>query len=195
MKMLLKVGGHSLFSVEGIRALSSSKFNYWAGYVANITLVLWLLSHAFFGPYSILNGQQWLKFSLLGLGLWSFFEYVLHRYLYHEIPGPLTIGHDLHHQEPRALLGIPWYLTAVVLVGIYYLLTTLLPKAQLGIVMGFCWLGYIGYCLMHHAIHHWNFKNQWFRGLRSHHLKHHHFHNSNWGITTVFWDRIFRTKS
>jgi dihydroceramide fatty acyl 2-hydroxylase len=179
-----------------IRKASSSVFNYWFGYVANISLVLWLTSRAFEGSSSKLSLGAWAICISSGLLLWTLAEYFLHKWLYHEIQSPVKIGHDLHHDEPRALMGVPWYLTAIVLVGIYYGFASMFDPAKTGVVMAFTWLGYIGYCFVHHSTHHFNFKNSYFQMLRKHHLIHHHSKEGvNWGITSDIWDRVFKTKA
>jgi sterol desaturase/sphingolipid hydroxylase (fatty acid hydroxylase superfamily) len=174
--------------------LSSSVFNYWFGYVSNVTLVIWLASRAVTGGVSQLSAMGWVASIAGGLFLWTLSEYFLHKWLYHDIGSPIRDGHTMHHDEPHALLGVPWYLTLVVIVGVYYGLARFMNPAATGVVMASLWLGYIGYCAMHHLIHHSRMTNAWFMNLRRHHLLHHAKNNVNWGITTDFWDKVFRTK-
>ena len=180
---------------DAIRRLSSSVFNYWFGYVSNILLVTWLASRAFSGGASLLSATQWAGTIVSGWLLWTLLEYFLHKWLYHDIGSPIRDGHTIHHDEPQALLGVPWYFTAVVIVAAYYGLSYITNPAITGAVMAFTWLGYIGYCAMHHALHHARWINRWFMNLRRHHLLHHAKDNVNWGITTDLWDRVFRTKA
>lgn len=187
--------GASNSNRDTIRRLSSSVFNYWFGYVSNITLVTWLASRAFTGGASKLSAAQWASTIVGGLLLWTLLEYFLHKWLYHDIESPIRDGHFIHHDEPMALLGVPWYLTVVVIVAVYYGLSYIANPAITGAVMAFTWLGYIGYCAMHHALHHARWNNRWFMNLRRHHLLHHAKDNVNWGITTNLWDRVFRTKA
>ena len=182
-------------STNFIKKASSSHFNYWAGYVANFSLVGWLASQAFHAGNSALSLWQWLYLIAVGFLVWTYLEYVLHRYAYHEWPSPLSVGHDLHHDQPKALLGVPWYLTTVVIVGIFYGLASVFNPAKTGVVMASVWLGYIGYCALHHSVHHFDFKNPLFRKLRRHHLIHHAKHTRNWGITTTLWDRVLDTNA
>jgi sterol desaturase/sphingolipid hydroxylase (fatty acid hydroxylase superfamily) len=174
--------------------LSSSVFNYWFGYVSNLLVVTWLISRAFTPGVARLSPLGWVAAAGGGLLLWTLMEYFLHKWLYHDIESPIRDGHTLHHEEPHALLGVPWYFTAVVIVGVYYGLAKILDPASTAVVMAFTWLGYIGYCAMHHMIHHSRMTNAWFMNLRRHHLLHHAKNNVNWGITTDFWDKVFRTK-
>lgn len=185
--------GTTTSSRSFIHRLSSSVFNYWFGYVSNILLVIWLGSRAVVGGAS-LSAAGWVAGIVGGLLLWTLLEYFLHKWLYHDIESPLREGHVLHHDAPTALLGVPWWLTAVVVVAVFYGLATFLDPAATGVVMAATWLGYIGYCAIHHLIHHARWTNRWFVDLRRHHLLHHAKDNVNWGITTDLWDRVFRTK-
>ena len=62
-----------------IRKASSSVFNYWFGYVANLSLVVWLSSRAFENGESSLSLRQWATYIMAGLFLWTFCEYFLHK--------------------------------------------------------------------------------------------------------------------
>ena len=68
---------------ELIRKLGSSTFNYWFGYVANLSLVVWLVSHAFSGGRALLGPGELLAYAATGLLAWTLAEYLLHRYIYH----------------------------------------------------------------------------------------------------------------
>jgi sterol desaturase/sphingolipid hydroxylase (fatty acid hydroxylase superfamily) len=176
-----------------IRRLGSSTFNYWFGYVANVSLVVWLVSHAFSGGRALLPPLPFAAFAAVGLLSWTLTEFLLHRYVYHLWPSFLTEGHALHHKNPRALIGVPWYLTTIAIVLAYELLAIPLRPSSTGVVMGFNWLGYILYCVAHHGSHHWAFKNRWLKKMKRHHLLHHAHPEYNWGFTTPLWDRLFRT--
>ena len=178
---------------ELIRKLGSSKFNYWFGYVANISLVIWLCAHAFRGGHSLLSPGQWIFWSAVGFLSWTLSEFLLHRYVYHLWPTFLSEGHALHHRSPRALIGVPWYLTTIALVAIFELLCLVTRPHVTGVVMGFNWLGYILYCVAHHGSHHWSFRWGWFRRMKRHHLIHHAHPEYNWGFTTPIWDHVFAT--
>jgi sterol desaturase/sphingolipid hydroxylase (fatty acid hydroxylase superfamily) len=178
---------------ELIRKLGSSTFNYWFGYVANVALVIWLVSHAFTHGHALLGSGTFAAFALTGLLSWTLAEYVLHRYVYHLWTSFLTEGHALHHEKPRALIGVPWYLTTIALVLLFELVAVPLRSSATGVVMGFAWLGYILYCVAHHGSHHWTFKSGWLKRMKRHHLLHHGHPDFNWGFTTTLWDHVFGT--
>lgn len=179
-------------SIERVRAMGSSRFNYWFGYVANISLVLWLSGLGIVGPHA---KSPVIAVGLLAVGLflWTFLEYVLHRYVYHEVHSFLSVGHGLHHDEPKELIGVPWYLTSAIIVALHWALAKAFDPGALGLVMGGAWLGYVGYCLLHHGSHHWRFERSYLRAMKRHHQLHHAFPESNWGFTTSLWDRLFGT--
>jgi cyclopropane-fatty-acyl-phospholipid synthase len=181
---------------ELIRRLGSSTFNYWFGYVANLTLVGWLVSHAVAGGPARLPGLALCALAAIGLCSWTLSEFLLHRYAYHLVPSFLSQGHALHHRDPRALIGVPWYLTTVAVVALYELLALAAPHhaAGTGVVLGFNWLGYVFYCLSHHASHHWTLRRGWLLKMKRHHLIHHAHPEHNWGFTTPLWDHVFGTR-
>lgn len=176
-----------------VKRLGSSRFNYWFGYVANLTLTVWLASHGFASGRSLLSPLAWAGWAAFGLASWTLCEYVLHRYVYHVWSSFLSTGHDLHHQAPRELIGVPWYLTAAIIVVLYQGLAHVFSPAPLGVAMAFTWLGYIAYCIAHHGSHHWSLKLPWLRQMKKHHQLHHAYPEYNWGFTTSFWDMVFGT--
>lgn len=178
---------------DWVRRLGSSTFNYWFGYVANGAWVAWLFSRATpLGPDPV-GALPLLGYAAAGVLLWTFLEYVLHRYVYHVWPSFLRHGHGLHHQAPRELIGVPWWLTSVALYGVFRLLSLAVRPGPLGVVMGSCWLGYIGYCLLHHGSHHWAMRAPYLRTMKRMHQLHHAYPNTNWGFTTNIWDVAFGT--
>jgi len=178
---------------ELIRRLGSSTFNYWFGYVANLTLVGWMVSHAFHEGHPALGPLAFAGCAILGLVSWTLSEFLLHRYMYHLWPSFLSEGHGLHHKRPRDLIGIPWYLTTIAVILIFEGLILIFPLAPTAVILGFNWLGYVGYCIAHHASHHWNVRNPWLMRMKVHHLVHHRHPEFNWGFTTTVWDHLFGT--
>lgn len=155
-----------------INKLCASEFNYWFGYVANLTLVVWFAGHAFDRGQSLLGWGEWVFWFLVGYVVWGAIEYLTHRYIYHAI-ARLGIGHNLHHENPTSLLGVPWYVTTIVLVAIFYTVAWIADPARTGVFMAFTWLFYTVGCYVHHWIHRVTFKNPVLRHLQSHHLIHH----------------------
>lgn len=176
-----------------IKKLAYSKFNYWGGYVANLILIAWLLSRAVYSS-EVMTFTKGLALCTFGLFLYSFTEYVFHRFLYHVMTSPFTKGHGLHHADPKGLLGLPWYFPYPVILGVYFLLSwAFAAPGSVGILMGMWWFGFVLYCAVHHSIHHFNFKFAWFKKLKAHHKVHHVKEETNFGVISTFWDKIFGT--
>jgi sterol desaturase/sphingolipid hydroxylase (fatty acid hydroxylase superfamily) len=171
---------------------------YWSGHVANWSFVLVTF---LIGAWAAKSGNSslgvlWtgLIFWTLGFFVWSISEYIFHRWAYHKNESFFAVGHLMHHDAPLALIGMPWLVNMVflsVLVALFSLFMGLAPAAFL--LSGF-WFGHIWYTLVHHGVHHWNFSAKWFKTLRNHHKIHHKMPDKNLGVTTIIWDRIFRTR-
>jgi sterol desaturase/sphingolipid hydroxylase (fatty acid hydroxylase superfamily) len=49
--------------------------------------------------------------------------------------------------------------------------------------------------IVHHATHHWNIQpGDWLYEARVRHMAHHYRDQSNFGITTGIWDKVFGTE-
>jgi sterol desaturase/sphingolipid hydroxylase (fatty acid hydroxylase superfamily) len=138
-----------------------------------------------------------------GLLAWTFFEYTLHRWVFHWIPDrPWGEQfhfwlHGVHHDYPndskRLVMPPGFSLPLAVLVGsgLYFTVGPVYWSAVFG---GFA-LGYLCYDMLHFAVHHLKWKNKWFMRVQKHHM-HHHFKDpeSGFGFTSKFWDWVFGTR-
>lgn len=144
---------------------------------------------------------------LLGLIVWTFAEYNLHRFVFHWQP-PGKIGerihfmfHGVHHDYPRdskRLVMVP-AVSLPLAVGFYllfkFLLTMAFGDANLvnPFFVGFV-IGYLFYDMTHYALHHVNFKSKFWLDLKQHHMIHHYSDPHNgFGVSTTFWDLVYRT--
>jgi len=146
---------------------------------------------------------------VLGVIVWSFSEYWLHRTVFHWEPDNAFgkrfhfIIHGCHHtwiDDPYRLVMPPAAGVAIASLfwlgfdGIASLLTPwFAPTWVWALFSGFIG-GYINYDLTHYATHHVKLKNKRLIKIRAHHMNH-HFNNPDkkYGFTTFFWDRLFRT--
>lgn len=135
-----------------------------------------------------------LLFTLVGMLSWTAIEYLLHRFLLHGLE-PFRSWHRDHHRRPRALICASTVMSAS-------LITTLVffPLLVFGDLWHACALtlgvliGYLFYALTHHATHHWHARSAWLKRRQRWHLRHHHRHpDACYGVTSRFWDRVFRT--
>jgi sterol desaturase/sphingolipid hydroxylase (fatty acid hydroxylase superfamily) len=139
----------------------------------------------------------------LGLFLWTFVEYSLHRFFFHYTPkkepwrtifSSLHLEHHRNTQDPGLILAPPTaaIIYSVLIFTTLFLLTwhwtlSLLMLAGINV-------GYIGYEWVHYGVHQFN----WNRGLLGYYKRyhfHHHFQQptEGFGVTSPFWDHIFQT--
>jgi len=147
--------------------------------------------------------------AVLGVVIWTFSEYWLHRTVFHWEPDNAFgkrfhfIIHGCHHtwiDDPYRLVMPPVAGISIGLVfwfgfdGIALLLTPwVAPTWVWALFSGFL-AGYINYDLTHYATHHVKLKNKRLIKIRAHHMNH-HFNNPDkkYGFTTFFWDKLFKT--
>ncbi len=143
-----------------------------------------------------------LGFILIGLFVWTLTEYVLHRFLFHWMP-PGKLGermhfvfHGVHHDYPsdsKRLVMVPTI--SIPLAALFFFLF----KFLLGGIMVFPFFagflsGYLFYDMVHYAIHHYSFKSKFWLDLKQYHMLHHYKDmNNGYGVSSKFWDLIFRT--
>lgn len=137
---------------------------------------------------------------LAGTFFWTFFEYLMHRYLFHLVVESdrakkfVYIMHGVHHEYPRdkERLFMPPVPSLILATIIFYTMYLLMGWKALAFFPGFVF-GYIAYGSMHYAIHAFAppkfMKALW----RNHHLHHYKAPDKGFGVSSVLWDIIFRT--
>ncbi len=146
---------------------------------------------------------QFLGLFLAGLFIWSISEYLFHRFVFHHYPNS-AIGrklhfmiHGVHHAYPNdsKRLVMPPLLSIPLAAGFYFLWSVVFSAYVSPIFAGFI-LGYLIYDMMHYATHHAKFmKAKWFVNIKNHHMKHHYQDpDHGFGVSSNFWDKIFRTE-
>ncbi len=137
---------------------------------------------------------------IAGIFFWSFFEYIMHRYLFHiMVEGPrakrfVYTMHGVHHEYPRdkERLFMPPVPSIIAASLIFYLMHLIMGWNALAFFPGFL-LGYMAYGSMHYAIHAFAppkfLKALW----RNHHLHHYKAPEKGFGVSSVLWDIVFRT--
>jgi len=147
---------------------------------------------------SILTVVEWFA---LGLVTWTLLEYIIHRCAFHYEPRSKIgkqfhfIVHGVHHDYPNdakrlvmpPAVSIP---LAIIFYGLFlFLFRTAAPAIWAGFVAG-----YVCYDSIHYAIHHFSMKSGIWNRLKQHHLRHHyHDDHAGYGVSSPFWDYIFRT--
>lgn len=144
-------------------------------------------------------GREVLLF-IIGALFWSFFEYLMHRYLFHFVADSkraqkfIYTMHGVHHEYPRDkerlfMPPVPSLIIATLLFLIFY---AMMSWNVLGFFPGFL-LGYIMYGSMHFAIHAFAPPNFLKALWRNHHLHHYKCPDKGFGVSSVLWDIVFRT--
>jgi sterol desaturase/sphingolipid hydroxylase (fatty acid hydroxylase superfamily) len=130
-----------------------------------------------------------------GFALWSLVEYLLHRYVLHHVKW-VKEQHDVHHHDQLALVGTPTWFSLLVFLAFVTLPALLVTTVEVATSFtGGMMLGYLWYVTAHYGMHHWRIKPSGYLGrLRRRHALHHHFDDlGNFGVTSGFWDHVFRT--
>ena len=173
--------------------------------------VAYRLDLAFFGAASVSLGAllflagpparliQSVACAALGLASWTFIEYGVHRFVMHGVK-PFSAWHARHHQRPTARIYSPTFVGATLIAALIYLPAWVAwgrwPACALtfGVVAGD-----FGYAVTHHAIHHWGAERGWLGRRRRWHGLHHARlcapagRPCYYGVTSPFWDYVFRT--
>jgi sterol desaturase/sphingolipid hydroxylase (fatty acid hydroxylase superfamily) len=138
---------------------------------------------------------------LAGMLFWTFFEYLMHRFVFHFVAESpriyrfIYVLHGNHHEYPRDkerlfMPPVPSLIIASVLFVLQYLI---MGSNAFMFFPGFIF-GYLMYGSMHYAIHAWNPPFKWMKPLwRNHHLHHYKNEHQGYGVSTTIWDRVFGT--
>ncbi|MGZ3921676.1 MAG: sterol desaturase family protein [Bacteroidia bacterium] len=138
---------------------------------------------------------------ILGLFIWTFVEYIMHRFVFHYAPADKPwaqrihfIFHGVHHDYPSDAkrLVLPPSVSIPLATLFYFLFKAILPVNYIfGFFPGFI-LGYLFYDITHYAIHHFNFKGSIWKKIKQHHMLHHYQDpDKGYGVSSPLWDKIF----
>lgn len=138
----------------------------------------------------------------LGLFIWTFVEYVLHRFLFHYHPKNNFAQrihwtfHGVHHdypQDSRRLVMPPAVSFPLALI-FWFIFSYIFGPALVNPFFAGFLIGYLFYDTLHYAVHHFAFKSTWLLALKSHHMKHHYIEpDDGFGVSSPLWDIIFGT--
>jgi sterol desaturase/sphingolipid hydroxylase (fatty acid hydroxylase superfamily) len=136
-----------------------------------------------------------------GFFSWTFFEYILHRYLFHissenpRIKHLAYLFHGVHHEYPKdkerlVMPPIPSLLVASLFFGLFDLL---FGGYVFAFFPGFV-TGYLAYGIIHYAMHAFRPPKNRFRFLWEYHNRHHfQDQEKGFGVSSPFWDLVFGT--
>jgi sterol desaturase/sphingolipid hydroxylase (fatty acid hydroxylase superfamily) len=178
--------------LNAIAKLSKTPLNYWAEFAVDIpfgaVLIIAALRRNDLGPIAVLLNL------LLGFFIFSIIEYAFHRWLFHGSVRIMAQGHRAHHENPLGYDALPFFLPALILLAFTGVLVWLMPATNAFLLAGAITLSYVIYGLGHFTIHHHRFHYVMARDWAAHHHIHHHHPDTNFGVTTPLWDRVFGTR-
>ncbi len=164
-----------------------------------LPLTMAMLAYVYFSGH--LHWATAIPLFAAGCVLWTFYEYVLHRFLFHFHPrtqvGELFVwlAHENHHidpYDPHIVVAHPWVSlpSAVLTAAILY---ALFGASGLVVSAGFS-TTYVYYEYVHYSVHFGQHRIAWTNAQRTRHLRH-HFNDGTreFGVTTGLWDHVFRT--
>jgi len=177
--------------LDAIVRLSRSRANYWLEFVLDTALAATLLSaglrrHGLSPAVVVLM--------LVGLLVFSFIEYCFHRWLYHGSLRLMAQGHAAHHRYPAGYDSLPFFLPALVLVGLTAAGAMLLPLDDALLIASGIAFGYVAYGFSHFMIHHIRFRHSLMRSWAAYHHIHHYHPDCNYGVSTPLWDVVLGTR-
>lgn len=168
-----------------------------------VPISMWLALSIFLGWYAFTytDMSNALIGGLFMAGLFSFtlFEYILHRYLYHLTPSTPQRAkiqytfHGVHHEYPKdkTRLAMPPVLAIVIAAFFFGMFFLMMGEAAYAFFPGFL-VGYSGYLATHFIVHAYAPPKNLFKQLWINHSVHHYKNpESNYGVSSPFWDHIF----
>jgi sterol desaturase/sphingolipid hydroxylase (fatty acid hydroxylase superfamily) len=176
-----------------ILRMSQTKINYWAEFGLDIPLGVVLIFEGL-RRHDIHSIKVLLTF-LLGLFIFSYFEYSVHRWLFHGSVRIIEQGHRGHHENPKGYDALPFFLPSLVILGLTGVFVLLMPTSYAFLLSGAMALSYVTYGLSHFSIHHTRFRQPLVRRWAAHHLIHHYHPETNFGVTTPLWDILLGTRN
>jgi sterol desaturase/sphingolipid hydroxylase (fatty acid hydroxylase superfamily) len=170
-------------------------------------VIAWLVWRSFeLAPASAALINIPLAFAI-GIVVWSFAEYTLHRFVFHFHPKGermkrlVFLFHGIHHAQPqcKTRLVMPPIVSIPLALLFYFLFSLIVGKLFSNpnwvdpMVAGFM-TGYLVYDLMHYATHHFPMRWGFLKTLKRHHMQH-HFKEPylRFGVSSPAWDKVFRT--
>jgi sterol desaturase/sphingolipid hydroxylase (fatty acid hydroxylase superfamily) len=145
---------------------------------------------------------------LLGLIVWTFTEYIMHRFVFHFHPSQpwaqkiFFMFHGVHHAQPQCktrlvmppAASVPM---ALIFIAFFYVLVGVvlgLPQWVSPLMAGFT-LGYLAYDMTHYATHHLPMHGRAMKYLKRYHMLHHFkTPDQRYGVSSPVWDVVFHTK-
>ncbi len=182
-----------LFTLEHSKTAHRLDFAFLAGTAAGLGALL-----LFAGPRTgSIESALWMASGLAG---WTCLEYGLHRFVLHGLR-PFSTWHEEHHRRPAASIYSPAFVSIIAIAAFVYWPAWLIvgPWPACALTFGVV-AGDLAYSVTHHAVHHWSARDGWLGRRKRWHGLHHAWvpdfagAPGNYGVTSPFWDYVFRTR-
>jgi len=140
--------------------------------------------------------------TIFGLVVWSFTEYMLHRFIFHYVPKSgwgkriHFMFHGVHHDYPNdsTRLVMPPAVSIPLSTFFYFLFKGVVGSHFVPPFFAGFMIGYLTYDLSHYAFHHFNLHGKIGLYLKRQHIRHHYMEpDSNYGVSSPLWDFVFGT--
>jgi sterol desaturase/sphingolipid hydroxylase (fatty acid hydroxylase superfamily) len=172
--------------------MSRTPANYWGEFVLDIPVGILFIFEGL--RYHTIHPISVFFTILIGLFLFSFLEYFFHRWLFHGSVRIMVQGHRAHHENPLGYDALPFFLPALLLMGLLGVFVLMIPASYAFLLAGAIALGYVTYGLSHFTIHHTRFRRRMARRWAANHHIHHYHPDTNFGVTTPLWDIVLTTR-
>jgi hypothetical protein len=199
-------------SKEPIRLFKSDFLEFFTHIHPAVVLVIWLPVAAVFLAVAIASRPESLSplyipvGFLVGVFVWTFAEYMLHRFVFHFPPHTpwqeqlSFLIHGVHHAQPmektRLVMPPPVSIPmALLFYGFFYLVLGVLLNVHHWVAPLFSGFiaGYLTYDMLHYSTHHFRFSWRVWQFLRRHHMRHHTQPNMRFGVSSPLRDFVFGT--
>lgn len=198
---------------EPIRLFKSDFMEFFTHIHPLVIVVIWTPIIVLFAILSFLQfpaGESpliMIPLFLGGLFLWTFTEYILHRFVFHyhakteKAKKFFFLFHGIHHAQPmeKTRLVMPPVVSIPlggIFFGLFYLVFAVIFRRfhlMLPMFTGFA-LGYLLYDITHYSMHHFKIKSGYLQKVRKNHMRHHATEpDLRFGVTSNLWDYVFKT--
>ena len=189
---------------RGVRVFENNFLDWMSRAHPAFPAVFWVPTCIAVLVWSMVQGLSWYAtagVAVLGFFVWTFFEYVLHRWIFHFVPQSkegrrrFYLVHQIHHEYHEwdrlvAPPGLSLTLGAFFL-ALFYL--TIGTPWMWPFYAGFI-VGYLAYDYVHFYTHFGKPKSRMAKMLRRRHMQHHTTYPDKWyGVSSPMWDYVFRT--
>lgn len=200
-------------SDEPIRLFKSDFLEFFTHISPIAVLIIWIPVALYFlvrAIFDVIAGGAWWVIPagfIVGVVVWTFTEYVLHRFLFHyhakgaRAQRVFFLFHGVHHAQPQLktrlvmppVVSIP---LAFIFYGLFYLIVGVLlggPQWVAPLFAGFI-VGYLAYDMIHYATHHLPMRSGYWKYIKRYHMAHHFkAPDAIYGVSSPAWDYVFGT--